>query len=137
MRSSIYEHYVWHLTIKTLRVCGAAGLIGFLLATAIDQIGANRAVLQALTTKISVPEVPVPTFDRRQDRADQSEQPAKADMLIGLGPARLSTHFITEAPVTNVEISGLAALDGPMWTADRPGKAASGLTVRAAGALGI
>jgi hypothetical protein len=138
MCSSINRHYILQLTIKTLRVCGVAGLIGFLLAAAIDQIGANRAVFQAPTTKISVPAVLVATFDRRQDRSDQSEQQtAKADMLGDSRPARGSTHFITEAPVTNVENTDLPALNGPMWTADRPGKAASGLAIRAAGAFEI
>ena len=138
MRSSINRHYVLQLTIKTLRVCGVAGLVGFLLATAIDQIGANRAVFQARTTQISVPAVPVATFDRRKDRSDQSEQQtAKSDMLMDLRLARQSTHFITEAPVTAVATTKLPALNGPMWTADRLGKAASGLAVRAAGAFEI
>jgi hypothetical protein len=192
MCSSINRHYILQLTIKTLRVCGVAGLIGFLLATAIDQIGANRAVIRAPTTKITVPRFPPPvaTFDRRQDRSAQSEQQtAKADMLIGSRPARGSTHFITEAQVTNLEIADLPAFNGPMrlgpWvdgvttldaaatgpvsqitpdlrdapstgaapinglasnlqgpsgrgsTADRPGRAASGLAGKAAGAFGI
>jgi hypothetical protein len=136
MRSSIKRRYVLQLTIKTLRVCGVAGLVGFLLATAIDQIGANRAVFG--TTKISVPAVPVVTFDRRQDRSDQSEQQtAKTGMLMDLRPAQGSTHFITEAPVTAVAITKLPALNGSMWTADRLGKAASGVAVSAAGAFGI
>jgi hypothetical protein len=191
MRSLINRHYILQLTIKTLRVCGVAGLIGFFLATAIDQVGANRAVFQAPTTKISVPAVPVATFDRRQDRSDQLEQQtAKADMLMESRSARESTHFITEAPVTNSEITDLpATLNSPMrlgpWvdgvttldaaatgpvsqitpdlrdapptgaapinglasnlqgpsgrgsTADRPGRAASGLAGKAAGAFGI
>ena len=189
MRSSINRHYVLQLAIKTLRVCGGAGLIGFLLAIAIDQIGANRAVFRATTTKISVPEVPVTTFDRRHDRVHSEQQSAKADMLRDLRPAGESTHFITEAPVTNVEVTDLPALNGQMrlgsWveevttfdaaatgpigqiapdlrdvppsgtaatkglafnlqgpsgkgsTADRPGKAASGLAGRAIGAFGI
>jgi hypothetical protein len=192
MCSSINRHYILQLTIKTLRVCGVAGLVGFLFATAIDQIGANRAVFQAPTTKINVPGFPSPvaTFDRRQDRSDQSEQQtAKADMLIDSRPPRGSIHFIIEAPVTNVEISDFPALDGPMrpgpWvdrvtildaaatgpvsqitpdlrdappigatpfnglafklqgpsgrgsTADRPGRAASGLVSKATGAFGI
>jgi len=91
-----------------------AGFVGFLLATAIDQIGANRAFFQAPTTKISVPEVPVSTFDRRQDRSNQSEQQtAKADRMDSR-PARESTHLITEAPVTNAEISDLPALSSPI-----------------------
>ena len=138
MRTSINEHYVLQLTIKTLRVCGVAGLIGFLLATAIDQIGANRAVFQAPTTKISVPAVTVAAFDRGQDRSDQSEQQAaKADMLMDSRPARESTHFITEARGTAVATTDPSALNGPMPTADRPGKAASGLAVSAAVAFGI
>jgi hypothetical protein len=40
---------------KTLRVCGVAGLIGFLLATAIDQLGANRAVTQCRPLKLMFP----------------------------------------------------------------------------------
>jgi hypothetical protein len=138
MRSSINKHCILQLTIKTLRVCGVAGLIGFLLATAIDQIGANRAVFQAPTTEISVPAVPVAAFDRRQDRSNRSEQQtAKADMLGDSRPARESTHFIIEAPVPDVEITDVPALNAPMWTADRPGNAASGLAVRAAVDFGI
>jgi len=45
--------------------------------------------------------------------------------------------MITEAPVTNVENTDPPALNGPMWAADKPGKAASGLAVRAAGAFEI
>jgi hypothetical protein len=35
-------------------------------------------------------------------------------MLIGSRPARRSTHFITEAQVTNLEIADLPAFNGPM-----------------------
>jgi hypothetical protein len=117
MCSSINRHYILQLTIKTLRVCGVAGFVGFLLATAIDQIGANRAVFQAPTTKINIPRFPTPvaTVNRRHDRADHlDQQSAKADMLMDLRPAGESTHFITEAPVTNVEVTDLPALNGPM-----------------------
>jgi hypothetical protein len=190
MRSSINRPSILRLTIKTLRVCGVAGLCGFLLATAIDQLGANQADIQAPTIKINVPKLrpPVAPFDRRQDRSAQSDQQtAKADMLIMM-PAGVSTHFINVAQVTDVEIADLPALNSPMrlapwvdgvttgdaaatrpvnqitpdWrnmptgaapinglasnlqgrlergsTADRSGKAASGLAGRAVGAFGI
>src|SRR5688572_21862715 len=115
MRSSIDRRYIMGLTVKILRVCGVAGFVGFLLATAVSYLGANKTDIQALTTKISVPS-PSPSvvmFDQRQDRLDQSRQrAAKADMLYDAAPE--STHFLTQKQIANVEIPTASELNEPL-----------------------
>lgn len=120
MRSSINRRFILGLTVKILRVCGVAGLVGFLLATAVGYLGANQADNRALTTEISVPSTSpsMVMFDQRQDRLDQSRQrAAKADMLYDPMPASESTHFLTQKQITTVEIPATSELNEPLHLA--------------------
>jgi hypothetical protein len=120
MRSSINRRFILGLTVKILRVCGAAGLVGLLLATAVGYLGANQADNRASTTEISVLSTSPSTvmFDQRQDRLDQSRQrAAKADMLYDPMPASESTHFLTQKQITTVEIPAASELNEPLHLA--------------------
>jgi hypothetical protein len=120
MRLSIDRRYILGLTVMILRVCGVAGLVGFLMATAVGYLGANQADIQSATAKISVPSISpsLVMFDHRQDRLDQSRQrAAKADMLVGPMPAPESTHFLTQKQTTPVEIPAASELNDPIHLA--------------------
>jgi hypothetical protein len=120
MRLSIDRRCILGLTVKILRVCGVAGLVGFLMATAVDYLGANQADIQSTTTKISVPSISpsLVMFDQRQDRLDQSRQRAeKADMLVGPMPASESTHFLAQKQIGTAEIKAVSQLDEPIHLA--------------------
>ena len=120
MRLSIDRRYFLGLTVKILRVCGVAGLVGFLIATAVGYLGANQADVQSATAKISVPSISpsLVMFDHRQDRLDQSRQrTAKADMLVGPMPAPKSTHFLTQKQISTVEIPAASELNAPIHLA--------------------
>jgi hypothetical protein len=120
MRSPIDRRYILGLTVKILRVCGVAGVVGFLTATAVGYLGANQADIQAANAKIEVPSISpsLVMFDQRQDRLDQSRQrAAKADMLVGPLPARESTHFLTQKQISTVEIPTASELNEPIHLA--------------------
>jgi hypothetical protein len=120
MRSSIDGRYILGLTVKIVRVCGVAGLVGFLMATAVGYLGANQAAIQTATAKISVPSTSPSSvmFDHRQDRLDRSQQrAAKADILVSPMPAPESTHFLTQKQLPTVEIPAVSQLDEPIHLA--------------------
>ena len=117
MRLSIDRRYVLELTVKILRMCGVAGLVGFLMATAVGYLGANQADIRSATAKISVPSISpsLVMLEQRQDRLDQSQQrAAKADMLVGPMPAPESTHFLTQKQISTVEIPAASELNEPI-----------------------
>jgi hypothetical protein len=117
MRSSIDRRYILGLTV---RVCGVAGVLGFLMATAVGYLGANQADIQSATAKSSVPSISpsLVMFDQRQDRLDRSRQrAAKADMLVGPMPAPGSTHFLTRKQISTAEIPTASELNEPIHLA--------------------
>jgi hypothetical protein len=120
MRLSIDRRYILGLTVKILRVCGVAGVVGFLVATTVGYIGANQPDVQSATAKIGVPRISpsLVMFGQRQDRLDQSRQrTAKADILVGPLPARESTHFLTQKQISTVEIPTASELNEPIHLA--------------------
>lgn len=120
MRSSINRRFVLGLTVKILRVCGVAGLVGLLLATAVGYLGAKKADNPALTTEISVPRTSssLVIFDQRQDRLDKSRQrTAKADMLYEPLSAAEATQFLAQKQINRMEISAASELDEPFHLA--------------------
>jgi hypothetical protein len=120
MCSSIDRRYILGLTVKILRVCGVAGLVGFLMATAVGYLGANQADIQPTTTKTDAPGTSqtLVMFNQRQDRLDQSRQrAAKADMLVGPMPAPESTHFLTQKQIDTVEIPATSEFNEPIHLA--------------------
>lgn len=118
MGSAIDRSYILGLTVKTLRVCGVAGLVGIAVATAVGQLGANQADIKATSPKVNVPSTSPSkmVLDLRQDRLDQSRQrAAKVDRQPM--PAPVSTHFVTQKPITTVEIPDVPQLSEPVHLA--------------------
>jgi hypothetical protein len=71
------------LTVLVLRISGAAGLIGAIMALAIDHIGASRLDVQATTLQIASPNA----SSSRRDRLDSSENyAAKGHLLLEVLP---------------------------------------------------
>jgi hypothetical protein len=83
MRLLSDKGYMVGLTVRILRVSGVAGLVGFLLATVVNHLGANQADIQATIIQVDIPNASFPsvTSHQRHDRLDQPGQPAaKADL---------------------------------------------------------
>jgi hypothetical protein len=71
------------LTVLILRISGAAGLIGAMIALAVDHLGASRLDLHATTLQIASPTASSP----RRDRLDRSENyAAKGPLLLEVLP---------------------------------------------------
>jgi hypothetical protein len=71
------------LTVLVLRISGAAGLIGAIMALAIDHLGASRLDIQATTLQIASPNA----SSSRRDRLDMSENDAaKGHLLLEVLP---------------------------------------------------
>jgi hypothetical protein len=71
------------LTVLVLRISGAAGLIGAVMALAINYVGASRVDTQATTLQIASPNALSP----ERDRLDTSENyAAKGHLLLEVLP---------------------------------------------------
>jgi len=71
------------LTVLVLRISGAAGLIGAIMALTIDHLGASRLDIHATTLQIPSPHASSP----RRDRLDTSENYAlKGPLLLEIVP---------------------------------------------------
>jgi hypothetical protein len=70
------------LTVLILRISGAAGLIGAVLALTIDHLGASRLDIRATTLQIASP-----SASPRRDRLDTAENyAAKGHLLLEVLP---------------------------------------------------
>ena len=121
MRPSIDKRFIVGLAVKVLRVSGVAGLVGFLLATAIAHFGANEADFENPVKQIDIPSASssLVMLDQRRDRSDRSEPKlAKADLLREILPAPESTG-ITQMPTANAEIPAASELGEPLRLAPR------------------
>ena len=66
------------LTVLILRISGAAGLIGAVIALSLDHLGASRADIEPISLQIASPNAPSP----RRDRLDTSENYASKGHLL-------------------------------------------------------
>jgi hypothetical protein len=71
------------LTVLVLRISGAAGLIGAVMALAIDYLGANRVDTQATTLQIASPNELSPGRDRLDTSGNYA---AKGHLLLEVLP---------------------------------------------------
>jgi hypothetical protein len=75
------------LTVLVLRISGAAGLIGAIMAVAIDHLGASRLDVQATTLQIASPNASSSRRDRLDMSLDMSENDAaKGHLLLEVLP---------------------------------------------------
>jgi hypothetical protein len=79
----MHADQVLALTVLVLRISGAAGLIGAVIALTIDFLGANRVPIEASITQTSSPSASA----LRRDRLDASESYAsKGHLLLEIMP---------------------------------------------------
>jgi hypothetical protein len=71
------------LTVLVLRISGAAGLIGAIMALAIDHLGASRLDIQATTLQMPSPNLSSPRRDRLQTSENYA---AKGHLLLEVLP---------------------------------------------------
>ena len=71
------------LTVLVLRVSGAAGLIGAVMALAIDHLGGSRLDTQATTLQVASPDASSPGRDRLDTRQNYA---AKGHLLLEVLP---------------------------------------------------
>jgi hypothetical protein len=113
MSSSIDLRYILRPIVKSPRVCGVAGVMGFLLATAAGYLGANQADIRATTTKTD-PGTSPSLSDQRQDRLDPPRQWAtKTDRLHDPVPASKSS-LPTQKHITIVETPAAPEFNEPL-----------------------
>jgi hypothetical protein len=80
---SMHADQILGLTVLVLRISGAAGLIGAVMALAIDYLGANRVDIQATTLQVASPNA----SSRGRDRLDTAENyAAKGHLLLEVLP---------------------------------------------------
>jgi hypothetical protein len=79
MQSATDKDHTVELVIKVLRVSGLAGLVGFLLATAIGRLGADQPTVPGPVTQMRASA----TIDARSDRSDaDTHEAGKADLAL-------------------------------------------------------
>jgi hypothetical protein len=116
MQSSWHSAFNLELAQKILWVSGLAGLLGFLLATAVGHLSANQSDIGNAAKQVDTPSASAPLvmLHQRRDRLDRSKQPAvKADLLLDIMPASRTTDSLKQTPITRVEISSAPALERP------------------------
>jgi hypothetical protein len=80
---AMHADQILGLTVFVLRISGAAGLIGLVIALAIDYLGGNRVDIEPKIMQVASPSESSP----RRDRLDMSEaQASKGHLLLEVMP---------------------------------------------------